>query len=219
MITYIHRWFSKPLARHLREPDGLFGRLTARMMNATNAIMTTTAIDALDISPNHLILDVGFGGGDSLDQCLSRAPDGHISGTEISASMLRRAGKIYRRFISHGRLSLHEGTIEALPFGDNQFDRISTLNTIYFWSDPKQGVGEMYRVCKPNGKTIIAFRPRHVMQQMKFSQHGFTLFQSDEVMHLLREAGFIDITEHYYETDNLGFICLSASKGGETPPQ
>ena len=93
MITYLQRWFSKPLARHLREPEGLFGRLTARMMNTTNTVMTATAIDLLNITPHDRVLDIGFGGGDSLGRLLYKAQHGHVTGLEMSGSMVKNATK------------------------------------------------------------------------------------------------------------------------------
>lgn len=66
---------------------------------------------------------------------------------------------------------------------------------------------------------MIAFRPRNVMQHMKFVQHGFTLYQADEVTNILRGTGFIENTEQNYETDNLGFTCMSATKSGEASSQ
>lgn len=212
MITYLHRWFSKPLARHLRKPEGIFGRLTARMMNSTNTVMTATAIDLLNITPNDHVLDIGFGGGDSLGQLLHKAHNGHVTGLEMSAAMLKSAAKQYRNAISRDHLSLKEGAIEELPFEAAQFDRICTLNTIYFWQDIEKATAELYRVCKPGGKIVIAYRPRSVMQDMKFSQYGFNLDQADKLAHLLRDVGFQHIADHDHESDDLGFICLEAIK-------
>lgn len=48
------------------------------------------------------------------------------------------------------RFELYDGSV--FPFGDEGFDRLFTVNTIYFWEDPAHTLSEVHRVLKPGGR-------------------------------------------------------------------
>ena len=48
------------------------------------------------------------------------------------------------------RFELYDGSV--FPFGDEEFDRLFTVNTIYFWEDPAHTLSEVHRVLKPGGR-------------------------------------------------------------------
>ena len=41
-----------------------------------------------------------------------------------------------------------EGSVEALPFADDGFDKIITVESFYFWPDPQENLKEVRRVLK-----------------------------------------------------------------------
>jgi ubiquinone/menaquinone biosynthesis C-methylase UbiE len=49
-------------------------------------------------------------------------------------------------------LALHEGDLTTLPFEDEQFDSIVSTLVFCTVSDPEQGMNELYRVLKPDGR-------------------------------------------------------------------
>ncbi len=49
-----------------------------------------------------------------------------------------------------------KGNLERLPFEDDSFDRVLCSFVFEFISDPKQIVGELFRVLKPGGVLVIA---------------------------------------------------------------
>lgn len=212
MLTILHRYFSKTLARNLRNPKGIMGNITANMMNSTNLAMTKTALQQLDVQKNDCVIDIGFGGGLTFEYLLEKGHRGHVAGLEISDDMLARAGKAFQHALDNEKLSLHKGSIEALPFIDNNFDKICTLNTIYFWQEPKLAMAELYRVCRPQGRVVIAYRQRQTMQSLKFTRHGFTLYQNSEVSDLLHTAGFSHISSQDHMDDEIGYTCITAHK-------
>jgi ubiquinone/menaquinone biosynthesis C-methylase UbiE len=72
---------------------------------------------------------------------------------EPSASMLGHARQRLAR--SGQRVTLIRGIAENAPFRDQSFDRILSDASIDHWADPRQGVREMARLLKPDGRLVI----------------------------------------------------------------
>jgi SAM-dependent methyltransferase len=53
------------------------------------------------------------------------------------------------------RLAAVSGVAEALPFPDNSVDLVVSRGSIFFWTEPVQGLKEVYRVLRPGGKAYI----------------------------------------------------------------
>ncbi len=182
----LSRW----LGRQLRQPSGLGGWLIARIMNRSNAAMNQRAIELLDVQPTHAVLEVGFGGGLALAPLLARARSGRVTGVDPSDDMLAAAAEHHRAAIASGHLRLQRAGVEALPHGDREFDRVLSVNTLYFWPDPARGFAEIRRVLRPGGKLVLGYRPAERMRTLGFTRHGFRLYEDDEVLRLLGDAGF-----------------------------
>lgn len=183
----------------LRKPSGWFGRLVmARFFNRYNQRIIDLAVQALQIQPGQRVLDIGFGGGVSLDM-LARTSAEKVYGVDLSEDMLAGAIKRFRHQIRTGRVEVKTGDIAALPYGNETFDKICTINTIYFWSEPLQVLAEIRRVLKPGGRLVIAFRSRQKMHTMRMFLHGFTLYSLEEVRDLLLRARFQDVRIDCYD--------------------
>lgn len=200
------------IARHLRTPDGLFGRLVGRLMNVGNRPMNRAALDALDLGPSHRVLEVGFGGASLLDELLRRTPEGHVAGLELSETMLERARRRFRHAIERGALTLKHGVVEELPFGDDRFDRAFTVNTLYFWTDPARAADELVRVLAPGGRVVIAYGRVEDLKRLPPTQYGFRLWERDEVENLLRDAGFERITSEESVSARRSFVLTSGAR-------
>ncbi|WP_192348554.1 methyltransferase domain-containing protein [Algoriphagus sp. Y33] len=55
------------------------------------------------------------------------------------------------------------------------FDKVFTVNAIYFWSDPVVLAREIYRVLKPDGRLVVAFAGRDFMKKLPFTDFVFLL--------------------------------------------
>jgi SAM-dependent methyltransferase len=74
---------------------------------------------------------------------------------EPSEVMLARARE---RMAEYGaRLTFVRGVGETLPFRDHSFDRVLLDSAIDHLGDPEQGIREMSRVVRPDGRVVISF--------------------------------------------------------------
>ena len=204
------RWLDRLTANQLRHPRGFFGRRVARRMNAVNLEIYELALATLAVEPHHALLDIGFGGGPAFRRLCDLVPQGHIAGVDSSKTMLAFAAKSFADLVAAGRLSLHPGTFQRLPFQANRFDTIFTVNTIYFWQDPATVLGEIRRVLKPGGTLVIGFRTPDIAQQARWQSHGFTYRSQDDVRALCTDAGFVEIDFVDQVGSIMNFACAMA---------
>ncbi len=186
--------FFRFMSAQFRKPSGWFGtRILAPMMNHGNRKLVESALTMLDIQPQHQILEIGFGGGSALAYTCKRLRTGKVIGVDFSRDMVESAESRFRREIAENRMAVQWGEVSSLPFTDVSFDRVFTINTIYFWPDTMQGLGEIRRVLKQGGRLAIGYRSKEVLQRLPIAQYGFRLFDPEEVADLLKQAGFSEI--------------------------
>lgn len=128
--------------------------------------------------------------------------------------MVQIAFKHNRTLIEQGRVRLEKESIEKIPFEDTMFDKVFTVNTIYFWEDTCRALQEMKRVLKTNGRLVIGFRSKARMEQWDLKKQEVSLFTPDEneVKSLLKEAGYIDIKIEHFMDKSKEFYCAIARK-------
>ncbi len=190
------------MASQFRQPSGWFGSLViSRLLNKVNGQIVNATIAQLDVRPEHHVLEIGFGGGSALSRLVKGASSGVITGVDISPEMVRRAERRFRRDIQTGRMRVQVGEAAHLPFGAAVFDRVFTINTIYFWPNTMEGLGEIYRVLKQGGMAAISIRSKEKMAKRVVTKYGFRLFSADDVAGLMRQAGFREIRVDHRDQD------------------
>ena len=60
-----------------------------------------------------------------------------------------------KRLEAHPNVSLVEGDVTALPFGDAEFDLAGSLSTLHHVSRPELAVAELARVTRPGGMLLV----------------------------------------------------------------
>ncbi|MGD1280056.1 class I SAM-dependent methyltransferase [Mycobacterium seoulense] len=177
------------LARQFGQPTGFVGKVVGRLLNRGNRSLVVAAVGATGCGPTAEVADIGFGGGVGLDLLLAR--DGAVvHGVEMSETMLTEAKRRFPDHIARGRLRLHSGRMESLPLEDSALDAIISTNTIYFVPDLAAALKELVRVLRPRGRLVLGVGDPDQMSKMPFTRHGFRLRPIDELVPVIREAGF-----------------------------
>ncbi|WP_375181343.1 class I SAM-dependent methyltransferase [Chryseobacterium sp.] len=178
----------KILAQNLAHPQGEKGIEIGEMMNETNIGMTLESIKTLLIEDNEHILEIGHGNAGHVRNILNKAIDVKYTGIDISETMHHEAIKLNKDFENQAEFILYEGA--ELPFKDKTFDKIFTVNTVYFWEKPTDFLNEIYRVLKDNGTFVLTFGQRDFMEKLPFTQFGFTLYNTDEMEETVSKSYF-----------------------------
>jgi ubiquinone/menaquinone biosynthesis C-methylase UbiE len=187
------------LMRQCRRPSGWFGRRLARAMNLGHAALTTWGLEHVVIEPNWRILDVGCGGGRTMQRLAELAGAGHVSGIDYAPASLETARALNADLIASGRVDVQQASVSRLPFPDGSFDLVTAVETHYYWPHLVEDLREVRRVLKPGGRVLVIaetykgrpldwiFRP--VMRVLLRS----TYLSLDEHRAAFVEAGFTNV--------------------------
>ncbi len=137
------------LFRQVRKPSGPLGRRVVRAMNLGHSTMTDWGLQQVTMPRNATILDVGCGGGRTVQKLADFAPEGKIVGLDYSAASVAVSRNTNADTIAAGRVHIEEGSVAALPFPDGTFDVVTAVETHYYWPDLPANVREILRVLKP----------------------------------------------------------------------
>lgn len=180
----------KEIARQLSCPDGEHGVKTGEMMNVSNIGMTKSAIEALLLKANDVILELGHGNAAHVADILNEVENLTYFGADISKTIIAEAEKINASSVKDNQASFYLTNGITLPFEDKTFDKIFTVNTIYFWQNPVQYLEEIKRVLKSKGLLIIAFADKTFMESLPFTKFGFELYDEQKMHQVLKDSGF-----------------------------
>ena len=181
------------LAKQLGYPSGFFGRLLMKLLNKGNADMNDFTFQQLDLQSEDAVLEIGFGGGYLLEKIIASQIPSCIAGIDPQVDVINMGTKKFSQAISEGNLELQQSSGESLPYEDNTFTKICTVNTVYFWSNPQAVLKECDRLLQPQGKLIICYNSPEFLAQAKLTNHGFTAYQPEDLESLMVNAGFVDV--------------------------
>jgi ubiquinone/menaquinone biosynthesis C-methylase UbiE len=178
------------IAAQLKHPTGEKGIEMANMMHETNINMTRHSVQNLNISKENKILELGHGNAGHVEFLFEKDENLKYYGLEMSELMFQEARQINRNFVSQKQafFSVYDGNV--IPFEDEFFDKIFTVNTIYFWQQPEKLLLEIYRVLKPDGIFCITFAEESFMKTLPFTQYEFELYSTEKVEKLIQKTAF-----------------------------
>lgn len=143
--------------RQHQYPSGLVGHLVGERMLRQHAPETAWSVGLLRLRPAARVLELGCGAGRGLALALALAPRGHVTGVDLSPTMLRAAARRNRAAVRGGRLALLRGNIACLPFGEPRFDAVLSVHTFYFWRDPRAVCAQLVRMLAAGGRLVSTF--------------------------------------------------------------
>jgi ubiquinone/menaquinone biosynthesis C-methylase UbiE len=181
----------KDMAKQLRKPDGEDGLRTADMMSKGNMPIIYDTFKVLNVEEYDNILEIGMGNGFYVKDILEKSETIHYTGCDYAELMVQESEKLNADWIAKGKVKFILANIISLPFPSNTFNKVFTINTIYFWDNEIAALNEVKRIIQPGGKFIISFRPKHESEKYPFTKYGFNQFSKEDVEKLLVENGFL----------------------------
>jgi ubiquinone/menaquinone biosynthesis C-methylase UbiE len=161
------------------------------LMNRGNQKINVYAVRQLSVASSDRVLEIGFGGGSTLRHLIDKGR--YLAAVDRSRVVIRRAESRFSQDVAVGKATFHEGTVDSLPFGQSSFDKILTVNTVYFWESLDSAFREIHRVVAPQGVMVVAFLPKEFMDKMGMPADIFTSRTTEEIVTAVKKAGFSDV--------------------------
>jgi SAM-dependent methyltransferase len=198
-----------------RKPDQWFGRIFARAMNRGHESMTEWGLQRVTIENRFKILDVGCGGGRTIEKLAARAAGGMVYGIDYAQGSIAVSCEHNAHLIEAGRVEIRKASVSQLPFPDDTFDLVTAIETQYYWPDLMGDMREILRVLKPAGKLVVIAETYKggkydwlkwpVMWLLRSSHLG-----AGDHRDLFASTGYVNIA--IFEERNKGWICGMATK-------
>ncbi len=190
------------LAWH-RGTNGLhYGLWEKGMKNRFEAIINENRVlaDMIAIKPGDRVLDAGCGiGGSGI--WLAKNRGAKVVGLNIVQKQIEEGRKIARKKGLSDLVTFEEGDYQQMPFPDQSFDVVWSLESLEHASDPDEFIKEAFRMLKPGGRLIIVatflgrtdLTPQEI-SQMKVGQEVSGCFNdfrtAANIAKVMQQAGF-----------------------------
>ncbi|MGH6963356.1 MAG: class I SAM-dependent methyltransferase, partial [Phenylobacterium sp.] len=140
------------------KPHGAMGVVMGWFLESGNAAQNRATVEALEPPAGAAVLEVGFGPGQALELLAHTRPLSLVAGVDHSELMVASA----RRRLDGGRgdaaLDLRCGDAGDLPFADESFDLVFSVNSYHQWPDKERALAEMVGVLKSAGDLVLSIR-------------------------------------------------------------
>lgn len=164
---------------------------------ADSSASVRTVLSYLPKNFSGRLLDVPAGTGVFTAERYKTLSDAHIDCLDYSSTMLDR----YRARIDnrlYPQFHFLEGDVGDLPFADNTFDAVLSMNGIHCFPDKERALKELHRVLKPGGLFIGCTYLKTIQKRSDFFvQHiyvpmGFFIppFQTPQIFEKQLARGF-----------------------------
>lgn len=198
-----------------RKPQGEEGKAMLERMNRSHYEVTGWALDHWTIREDDQVLDIGCGGGMTLHRMAEKLTTGHATGVDYSGVSVAESGKLNEESVKEGKVTVLEASVEKLPFEDDTFDKIITVESFYFWPDPQENLKEVRRVLKKDGTFLLVadiYENGHLTGQQKENIARYELFNptEEEFREIFTKAGFAKVKIHTRDGEN--WICVEGHK-------
>lgn len=180
----------KELASQLREPGGSMGLEVGEQLYKTNGAMIGSTIDRIDLTANDVVLEIGHGNGAHVESLFQKEINIVYHGLELSELMYTEAQTINQEYVDSQKAFFKHYNGDVLPYDDQMFDTIFTVNTLYFWDHPVRFLREIRRVLTNNGLFSVAFVSDKTMSELPFSKYGFTVYSEEKFIQLMADNRF-----------------------------
>lgn len=198
-----------------RKPHGEAGAEMLAGMNEHHSPVTDWSLGFFEFRDEDKVLDIGCGGGETIRKISQKLKNGRIYGADYSELSVKLSTQHNANSVECGKVSVVEASVENLPFEDNFFDKIITVESFYFWPDPQENLKEVSRVLAKSGRFLIVADINGDAELDETDIEGIQKYQLfnptlAEFRTLLENAGFTDVKIH--TQDGRKWVCAEGNK-------
>ncbi len=180
---------SKFIAEQLRKPHGAYAIEIAGFMSKANRKMYDMIFQEIKLQPNDRILELGPADGSFVENLFQLESTLHYTGVDFSEEMIQAANLKNQHRLNEQNVSFVHSTFADFT-GSKKFDKIFSVNTVYFWDDVQPLLLHLKSQLSRGGLLLLAFRTGESMKQMPFTEYGFKFFEAKDLTKALTDAGF-----------------------------
>ena len=163
----------------------------AATLEAHHRPLVEQMLPLMQVRPRDRILEIGCGEGWACRLLADIAAEGLVVGLDVSDEMIRNARA---RSAAHENLLLVWGDTEQIPWQENYFTHILSVESFYYIEDPERALQEVHRVLEPGGSVWIL---NHLSKENELSLRWIPeldlpvqLFSAEEYTELFARCGF-----------------------------
>ena len=175
---------------HYKTPKGLIGTFIGEKMVRQHKTETDWSLELMDVQKGDRVLELGCGAGYAIKLISEKDLSDEIVGLDISPTVIRSAKMRNKRAIREKRVKLMQANLHNLPFKNEDFHKIFSIQTIYFWTDIDKTISEIYRVLNQDGIFILTFSDGKEDETWE----GIRDVAKNQVIPHMRKAGFKDVS-------------------------
>src|SRR5215470_11619189 len=199
------------------KPNGWLGRFSLWRMNVSHSKLTDWGLGHVSIENRYTILDVGCGGGRTVNKLASIASEGKVYGVDHSEESVAITKRMNSQWISLGRVETRLGSVSELSFPDGMFDLVTAVETHFWWPNLPSDMREVFRVLKPGGMLILiaeVYKGANTavsrLAEKYASRTSMKLLSVVEHRELFINAGYAEV--QVIEERKKGWICGTGRK-------
>ena len=198
---------AKKMLKQAAMPTGRLGALWVRLMNVGHSGVTRWGLGHISINKSDVILDVGCGGGRTVNTLAKTATEGKVYGIDYSPVSVAVSTSKNKRLIEEGQVKISHASVDSLPFSDDMFDLVTAVESCYFWPDLITSLKEIRRVLKTGGSVVLVNAMYRDERFEKRNSHlarvgDFTYHSPEEFTGFLRDAGYSSVRIEVLENKN-----------------
>lgn len=203
------------LVENAPNPQGFWGKMMIRSMNKNHSELTDWALSHISILRTHNVLDVGCGGGKTVQKLCKKVGNGKVFGVDYSELCVENSKKLNKTNIICGKASILQASVSDLPFEDDKFDIVTAVETYYFWQDKLNDLKEIYRVMNCGGKLLLVFemlKTEEEPDKWKRVENKLKIeaVTREGITDILLRAGYQNIRT--YTKTGTSWLCATAEK-------
>ncbi len=150
---FSNRWQDRDVEAHWDRVASIYVAENDKL-KATHDQRFTESVNYLMPGPQHRIINISSRDCEANDYILKKEKTADVYNTEISSGLMEEAKK-YRPYVKQVKIS----TYSSLPYEDEFFDRVLTLETLEHVEQPLQFLLELHRVARPGARMVLSCPP------------------------------------------------------------
>lgn len=199
----------------VRKPTRWVGRFFLWIMNLSHSGVTDWGLTHVQIEKHFAILDVGCGGGRTIQKLAALATEGKVCGVDYSLGSVAASRAKNAKLIEADRVEITRASVSQLPFPNDHFDLVTAVETQYYWPNVVKDMQEILRVLKPGGKLMVIAESykggaNEVVQGPVMKLLGSNRLDVAGHRAVFSAAGYTDI--EIFEERSKGWVCAIGTK-------